>query len=147
MQEPFEPQRDPRPTVASEVRVGPPSYPAPRSTLRRVRRTIRRIDPWTVLKLSAVFYVSVMLIFLLAGAIIYFAAAGAGIIGKMEAFVQGIGWPEFQIRPIQVFRVGVLIGLMQVIFWSGVNLFAAFLYNLVADLVGGIELTMSEREI
>ena len=85
-------------------------------------------------------------IFLFAGAILYIAAAGAGIIDKMEKFIQGIGWPEFNIRPLQVFRLGILIGLSQVIIWSTINVFIAFLYNLVSDLVGGIEITMSERE-
>jgi hypothetical protein len=107
---------------------------------------VRRVDPWSVLKFSFVFYLSVMGIFLFAGAILYIAAAGAGIIEKMEQFVQGIGWPEFTVRPLQAFRLGLLLGLSQVIIWSTVNVFAAFLYNLVSDLVGGIEITMSEQE-
>lgn len=99
------------------------------------------------MKLSFVFYLSVMAIFIFSGAILYFAAAGAGVIDKMEKFVQGIGWPEFQIRPFQVFRLGLLLGLSQVVIWSAVNVFVAFLYNLVSDLVGGVEVTMSEREL
>jgi transmembrane protein DUF3566 len=118
----------------------------PRATTRRVHRTIRRVEPWSVLKFSLVFYVSVMLIFLLGGGILYFVAAAAGVIEKMEQFIQGIGWPEFNIRPLQVFRLGILLGLSQVIIWSTVNVFIAFLYNLVADLIGGIEITMSEQE-
>jgi uncharacterized BrkB/YihY/UPF0761 family membrane protein len=117
-----------------------------RTSVRRVHRVVRRVDPWSVLKFSFVFYLSVMGIFLFAGAILYIAASGAGIVDKLEKFIQGIGWPEFNIRPLQVFRLGLLVGLSQVIIWSTVNVFAAFLYNLVSDLVGGIEITMSERE-
>lgn len=114
---------------------------------RLVRRTIRRVDPWSVLKFSVLFYLSVMMVFLVAAAILYFAASTAGIVDKIETFVQGVGWPEFRIRPIQLFRIGLLVGLTQVIVWSAINVFVSFLYNLVADVVGGIQVTMSEREL
>lgn len=137
---------NPGATISSAVQVDTRYQVIPRATTRRVHRTIRRVEPWSVLKLSLVFYFSVMLIFLLGGGILYFVAAAAGIIEKMEKFIQGIGWPEFSIRPLQVFRLGLLLGLSQVVVWSTVNVFIAFLYNLVSDLVGGIEITMSERE-
>lgn len=119
----------------------------PRVTSRIVRRTLRRVDPWSVLKFSLLFYFSVMLVFLFAGMILYFAASAAGIVREIEKFIQGVGWPEFRLHPVQVLRVGVLIGITQVIIWSTVNVFLAFLYNLVADVVGGIQITMSEREL
>lgn len=119
---------------------------SPRTTSRIVRRTLRRVDPWSVLKLSLLFYFSVMLVFLFAGALLYVAAAAAGIVGKIENFVQGVGWPDFRLRPLQLFRIWILIGVTQVIIWTAVNVFVSFLYNLVADVVGGIQITMSERE-
>lgn len=119
----------------------------PRATSRMVRRTLRRIDPWSVLKFSLLFYFSVMLVFLFAGMILYLAAAGAGIVRNVESFIQGVGWPTFRLRPVQVFRVALLLGVVQVILWSAINVFLAFLYNLVADVVGGVQLTMSEREL
>ncbi len=32
-----------------------------------------------------------------------------------------------------------------VVVWSLINVFVAVLYNLIADLVGGIEVTLAER--
>lgn len=116
------------------------------SASRTVRRTIRRVDPWSVLKLSFLFYISVMLVLLFASMLIFFAADAAGIVEKLENFVQGIGWPDWQIRPIQLFRALLLIGIGNVVIWTAVNVFASFLYNLVSDIVGGIQVTFSERE-
>ena len=114
---------------------------------RTVKRTVRRIDPWSVLKLSFLFYASVVLVMLFAAMLIFFAADATGIVGKLETFIQGIGWPDWEIRPIQLFRALLLIGVTNVVVWTAVNVFAAFLYNLVADIVGGIQVTFSERDI
>jgi hypothetical protein len=32
-----------------------------------------------------------------------------------------------------------------VVLWTLINVFVAFLYNLISDIVGGIEVTLSER--
>lgn len=108
---------------------------------------MRRFDPWSVLKFSVLFYFSVALVFVFAAMMLFFAAEAAGIIDKLEAFVQGIGWPDWRIRPIQLFRALILLGVINVIVWSAVTLFVTVLYNLVADVVGGVRVTMSEREI
>lgn len=119
----------------------------PRYTTRRVKRTIRRVDPWSVLKFSLGFYLAVMVVSFIVAVILFYAASSAGIVKNIESFIQEVGWPKVQIRPAWVFRVVLLIGFVNVIVWSAVNLIVAFLYNLVADLVGGIEVTMSEREV
>ena len=41
--------------------------------------------------------------------------------------------------------MAVLIGLAMVVIWSLINVFVAFLYNLLSDIVGGVEVTLSER--
>ncbi|HVF11540.1 MAG TPA: DUF3566 domain-containing protein [Actinomycetota bacterium] len=117
-----------------------------RGTSRRFKGTIRRIDPWSVLKLSVAFYLAVMAVCVLATVLLFYAADAAGIIGTVEEFIQGVGWPDFRIRPVQVFRAVAVIGVFMMIIWTAVSVFVAFLYNLVADLVGGIEVTMSERD-
>lgn len=134
-------QTEPRPH--SEVRYQPP---VDRFVTRRVKRTIRRIDPWSVLKFSLAFYVSVMVVAFVVSVILFYAASSVGIVGNIESFVQEVGWPDFRIRPVQVFRAVLLLGAVNVIVWSAVNVIVAFLYNLVADLVGGIDVTMSEKE-
>lgn len=113
---------------------------------RRVKRTIRRFDPWSVLKLSAIFYVALMLVGMIASTVLYYVARSVGIIENIENFIRGVGWPDFRLGAFEVLRVVFVLGAVQAILWTGLNLVVAVLYNLVADVVGGIEITMSERD-
>ena len=38
-----------------------------------------------------------------------------------------------------------MIALGMVVLWTLINVFVALLYNLISDVVGGIEVTLSER--
>ena len=49
------------------------------------------------------------------------------------------------IRFGSVFGWLLLAGLGNVIVWSLVNVFVAFLYNLISDVVGGIEVTLAQK--
>ena len=49
------------------------------------------------------------------------------------------------IRFGSVFGWLLLAGLGNVIIWSLVNVFVAFLYNLISDVVGGIEVTLAQK--
>ena len=49
------------------------------------------------------------------------------------------------IRFGSVFGWLLLVGLGNVIIWSLVNVFVAFLYNLISDVVGGIEVTLAQK--
>jgi hypothetical protein len=53
--------------------------------------------------------------------------------------------PTFEIHADWLLTRGVLIGFAMVVLWSLINLFVAFLYNLISDIVGGVEVTLSER--
>jgi hypothetical protein len=39
----------------------------------------------------------------------------------------------------------VVTGAVMVVVWSLINVFVVFLYNLISDVIGGIEVTLSER--
>ncbi|MGH2728650.1 MAG: DUF3566 domain-containing protein [Actinomycetota bacterium] len=45
-----------------------------------------------------------------------------------------------------IFRWLFLFGLLWAVVASAVTVFMAFLYNLIADVVGGIEVSVAERE-
>lgn len=135
------PRRDPRARRGAVAR--------PRPGMRRVRRTIKRVDPWSVLKLS-LFYYSIFLVFwLIFVAVFYNVIDGMGLFDAIEGFGQGfaLDWGEIDISLMFVERWAFFIGLTLVITGALVNAFLAFLYNLGSDLVGGLEMTFTERDL
>ncbi|MGH2723599.1 MAG: DUF3566 domain-containing protein [Actinomycetota bacterium] len=124
--------------------------PAPRrSGPRRVRVVIRRVNPWSVLKFSLLFYFCVMLVVLLGLVILYAILSSLGILEALENLAGTLALGDqagnFEINGGYLFRMSFFIGLVSTALWAALTVFLAFLYNLIADLVGGIEVTLSER--
>lgn len=130
-----------------------------RQTPRRVRVQIRRVNPWSVLKFSLIFYVCLLLVILVGMTILYTILSSLGLIDTLEDLLTSIWGPgggdiatgpndpvtPFQINPGYLFRVMFLIGTISTALWAAFTMFLALLYNLIADLVGGIEVTLVER--
>jgi hypothetical protein len=120
----------------------------PRRQQRRIvrrRATVRRVDPWSVLKLSLIFYFCVLLVAMLGLAVFWSVVNRLGIIETMLAFLADLDL-EVTINGANIARALFLLGLLNVVLWSGINVFLAFLYNLVADLIGGLRVTLAEEE-
>jgi hypothetical protein len=126
-------------------------------TARRVRVQIRRVSPWSVLKFSLIFYFCLLLVGLAGFAILFSILDSIGVLDPIEglaadlAFGTQVPGPEpgarveFEIDFGYVMRTLFLIGLISTAFWAAFTVFLTFLYNLIADLVGGIEVTLIER--
>lgn len=117
---------------------------------RRIRVTIQRVNPWSVLKFSLVFYFCLMLIVVIGLAILYMLMDALGIVESVETFIGSFfppdpGQPVFRINSGFLFRTIFLIGLVWVVVWSALTVFVTFLYNLISDLVGGIDVTLREK--
>lgn len=123
-----------------------PSRPIEVRRLRRGRLAIRKVDPWTVLKFSLVFYFCMLLIMLLGTAIIFAVLKAFGVIDNLESLLSNVASVNTKISGGVIFRWFFLIGLLGTVVFSAVTTFMAFLYNLIADVVGGIELLVTERE-
>jgi hypothetical protein len=113
---------------------------------RRIRVSIRRISPWSVLKFSLIFYFCVMLVVLFGLAILY---GLLGALGVLDSLAQLLGdvWTggDFEFHGFAIFRTLFLVGFITVVIGSALTVFIAVLYNLISDLIGGIEVTLVER--
>ena len=131
-------------------RTPPPTRQRPRRVkqVRRVRRTLRHIDPLSVLKVSLMFYGCFLVIWLVFVAVIFWIVQAAGVFESVEEILQTATLVDgpWTVSLAFVEKWAFFIGLTLSIVMSLVNLFLAFLYNVVADVIGGIDMTFVERD-
>lgn len=112
---------------------------------RQTRLVLRKISPWTVFRFSILFYFALMVVMLVAGTILYFLLSLVGILDSITNLIRDLFADRaFSISGLWLFVRGVGLGLVSVVGWSVVNLFGALLYNVIADLVGGIEVSLGD---
>ncbi len=114
---------------------------------RRVRRIIRHIEVWSVLKISILFYACLWAIFLIAGFLIWGVAESSGTVGKLESLITELfALDTFTFDGKQIFRGYALGGLVLAIAGSTMNVLMCLIFNLISDLTGGLRITMIEEE-
>ena len=114
---------------------------------RRVRRIIRNIEVWSVLKISVLFYACLWAIFLIAGFLIWGVAESSGTVGKLESLITELfALDTFTFDGKQIFRGYALGGLVLAIAGSTMNVLMCLIFNLISDLTGGLRITMIEEE-
>jgi hypothetical protein len=64
----------------------------PKVRARKVRRIVRHIEPWSVLKISVLFFLSIFVIICVASAILWNSARSAGAIDDVESFITSLGF-------------------------------------------------------
>jgi len=113
---------------------------------RQARVVLRKVGPWSVLKLSLLFYLCVMVVIMGAFVILYGILGAIGALDSVTRLIRDLFADQtFEIHGGWLFTRGVAVGIAMVILWSLINVFVVFLYNLLSDIVGGIEVTLSER--
>ncbi len=114
---------------------------------RKVQRIVRRVDPWSVLKLSLLFYFCVWLMVMVALVLIWGTAMSSGTVGSLESFIaEFLAFEEFKFNGDQLFQIFALGGLIGVFVATAATAVLAVLFNLIADLTGGIRFTVVEEE-
>ena len=112
-----------------------------------MRRWIRGVDPWTVLRLSLVFYLCMLVVWLVAGVLLWSAASVSALIYNLERFVTDLFFLQyFQIRGGVILLSAFGAGLVLVLLGTGLNVIMAVVYNLTSDVTGGVEVTVTEKD-
>ncbi len=118
----------------------------------RASMQIRRIDPWSALKVSLVLSVALFFVWMIAVAFLYLVLGGMGVWSKLNSNVgdlltsaSGQAGGEL-VSSGTIFGGAALIGLVNIVLLTAMATVGVFIYNLTTDLVGGIEVTLADRD-
>ena len=102
-----------------------------------MQRIVRRVDAWSVLKISFVFFIVMYLVLLVAGVLLWAFAVGTGTIDNVENFIEQLfALDSFSFVGAQILRASVIGGALLVVAGTFTTTVLAVLFNLISDLVG-----------
>jgi Transmembrane domain of unknown function (DUF3566) len=115
---------------------------------RRARLTVRHIDPWSTLKFSLVLSVAMFFVWLVAVGVLYGVLDGMGVFDNVNNLYDELAGSggERLITGGMVLGTALLVGAVNIVLFTALATVGAFVYNICSDLVGGIEVTLAERE-
>lgn len=116
---------------------------------RKVKLSVARIDPWSVMKLSFLLSVAIGIMIVVAAWVFWYALNDLAVFTSINDLIQGIA-PESDLDILEfvardrVLSLATVIAVVDVVLLTALATILAFLYNIVASLVGGIHLTMTD---
>ncbi|MFC0553979.1 DUF3566 domain-containing protein [Planotetraspora thailandica] len=123
---------------------------------RRAHLVLRRVEPWSAMKFSFVVSLVCFVVLFVAVAILYFVLSSIGVFSSITSAVSSLtsgdtqtastldisGWFD----PARILGFTGLLGAVNVVLITALSTLGAVIYNVAADLVGGVEVTFSEAE-
>ncbi|HSJ29537.1 MAG TPA: DUF3566 domain-containing protein [Acidimicrobiia bacterium] len=121
------------------------------ANVRRVRRIIRKIDAWTVFKISALVW-SVVALAMVLGLVMFWAVLDAAEIPEriteflIEITLLSEGSDPFGDSDAFL-RLAIFGSISFSVLGCGVTTLLAVMYNLASDVVGGVEIVVLEETL
>jgi len=109
---------------------------------------LRHVDPWSTLKFSLVLSIAMFFVWMVAVGVLYGVLSGLDVFSRVNdlwADLQGTAG-EAIVTPSLVFGGAAVIGAVNILLFTALATIGSFIYNLCADLVGGLEITLGERD-
>lgn len=124
---------------------------------RKAHLTVSRVEPWSVMKFSFVVSLVCFIILFVAVAVIYATLSVLGVFDELTDMITAMlegdgGEDELGLNPAAWFSPGRVlgytgvVGALNIVLLTALATVGSMLYNLVADLVGGVDITLSEAE-
>ncbi|MBF4163953.1 DUF3566 domain-containing protein [Nocardioides acrostichi] len=119
---------------------------------RRARLRLTRIDPWSVMKTAFLLSVAFGIVTVVSVLVVWTVLGGAGVWDSLNKTVTDVVGPnsassfnvEDYIGTSRVMGFSMLVAAIDVVLITAAATLGAFLYNMAAALLGGIEVTLAE---
>jgi hypothetical protein len=138
---------DDRPAAAPRTSRRLLGYRRQRFEARKVRRLIRHVDPWSVLKLSLLLALCMWVIGMIAAVIVWSVAHNTGALASLEKFInENLQLEDWKLNGEVLFRQFGLISLLCALGFAAATVVASLVFNLISDIIGGIWVSVIEEE-
>ena len=133
---------------------GPSGRPAPRGRTRRARLRLVHLDPWSVMKTSFLLSIAFGIVTVVSVAVVWAVLGAAGVWDSINSTVTDVLGGEsgstFDVQNYvgtsRVLGFTMIVAVVDVILITAIATLGAFLYNLAAALLGGLEVTLAEDD-
>jgi Transmembrane domain of unknown function (DUF3566) len=129
-----------------------PSKAKARGT-RKARLRLTHLDPWSVMKTSFLLSIAFGIVTVIAVAVVWSVLGAAGVwesINRTVTDLLGNNQSGFDIRDYigtsRVVGFAMIVAVVDVVLITAISTLCAFLYNLAAALLGGLEVTLAEDD-
>lgn len=118
---------------------------------QKVRLAVSRIDPLSTLKLSFLVSVAVGIGIVVATASVWLMLDGMGVFTQVDELLQSVAGDEAQIEVLEYFEfnkvisLATIVAVIDVIVLTVLATLGAVVYNLIASLIGGIHVTLTDE--
>ena len=138
-------------SAASSSPTVSPTSSQPGRKVRKARLRLSHIDPWSVMKTAFLLSIAFGVVTVVAVAVIWSVLGAAGVWESIDSavgdVVGGTGASfaiEDYLGTSRVLGFTMLVAVVDVVLVTVVATLGAFLYNLAAALLGGLEVTLAE---
>lgn len=137
---------------AEHVKPVPEDPPAGVRGVRKARLRLVQVEPWSVMKTAFMLSIAIGIVTVVAVGIVWGVLGAAGLWDSVNSIVQdSIGdssGSPFEIQKYlgtsRVLGFTMIVAVADVVLITAIATLGAFLYNLAAGLLGGIEVTFAE---
>ena len=115
----------------------------------RASMQIRRIDPWSALKVSLLLSTALFFVWMIAVAVLYVMLGAMGVWSKLNSNVGDLLTNNSAAELVSagsIFGGAALIGLVNIVVLTAMATIGVVIYNLSTDVVGGVEVTLADRD-
>lgn len=140
----------PRTSARPATKAATSSATAASAGPRRVRLAVARIDPWSVMKLSFLLSVAVGIMIVVAAAVTWYTLDGLHVFTSVNEVIATLSGSTtfFNVLDFvgfeRVISLATMIAVVDIVLLTALSTIGAFLYNIVAALVGGVHLTLTD---